>query len=115
MEHSDTRIYWESFGQGEPLLLIAGVNGGTWTWEEFIEAWSPHFRVIVFDNMGAGRSSKPNRPYSIKEMADHAATTLDEAKEKQANVVGLSMGGVIHALLVIAIIVVLIQVIQGRR
>ncbi len=95
MEHGDTRIYWESFGQGEPLLLIAGVNGGTWTWEEFIEAWSPHFRVIVFDNMGAGRSSKPNRPYSIKEMADHAATTLDVAKEKQANVVGLSMGGMI--------------------
>ncbi|MEN8758442.1 MAG: lmo0937 family membrane protein [Desulfobacterales bacterium] len=28
---------------------------------------------------------------------------------------GYTMGGVIHALLVIAIIVVLIQVIQGRR
>ena len=89
------KIYWESYGQGEPLLLISGVNGGTWTWEEFIEAWSPHFRVIVFDNMGAGRSSKPNRPYSIKEMADHAAAILDAAKEKQANVVGLSMGGMI--------------------
>jgi pimeloyl-ACP methyl ester carboxylesterase len=89
------KIYWESCGQGEPLLLISGVNGGTWTWEEFIEAWSPHFRVIVFDNMGAGRSSKPNRPYSIKEMADHAAAVLNAAKEKQANVVGLSMGGMI--------------------
>ncbi|MBK5100831.1 MAG: lmo0937 family membrane protein [Desulfobacteraceae bacterium] len=28
---------------------------------------------------------------------------------------GYTMGGVIHALLVIAIVVVLIQVIQGRR
>jgi pimeloyl-ACP methyl ester carboxylesterase len=45
--------------------------------------------------MGAGRSSKPNRPYSIKEMADHAAAVLNAAKEKQANVVGLSMGGMI--------------------
>jgi len=91
----DIKIYWESYGQGKPLLLIAGVNGGTWTWEEFVEAWSAHFRVIVFDNMGAGRSSKPNRPYSIREMADHAAAILDAAKEKQANVVGLSMGGMI--------------------
>ena len=30
-------------------------------------------------------------------------------------ITGYTMGGVIHALLVIAIIVVLIQVIQGRR
>ncbi|MBW1747889.1 MAG: alpha/beta hydrolase, partial [Deltaproteobacteria bacterium] len=57
---SGIKIYWESCGQGEPLLLISGVSGGTWTFEESIEKWSPHYRVIVFDNMGAGRSSKPN-------------------------------------------------------
>lgn len=91
----DIKIYWESYGHGEPLLLIAGVSGGTWTWEESIEVWSPHFRVIVFDNMGAGRSSKPNRPYSIEEMADHAAAVLDAAKETHGNVMGFSMGGMI--------------------
>ena len=92
---SDIKIYWESCGRGEPLLLISGISGGTWTFEESIEKWSPHYRVIVFDNMGAGRSSKPNRPCSIGEMADHAAAVIDAAEEKQANVVGLSMGGMI--------------------
>ena len=53
----DIEIYWESHGRGKPLLLISGVSGGTWTWEESIGVWSPHFRVIVFDNMGAGRDS----------------------------------------------------------
>jgi 3-oxoadipate enol-lactonase len=91
----DLRIHWESYGKKEPLLLISGVSGGTWSWEENIEAWSPHFRVIVFDNIGAGRSSKPNRPYTIEEMADHAAAVLDAAGVKQAGVVGLSMGGMI--------------------
>ena len=91
----DVRIHWESYGEKEPLLLISGVSGGTWTWEENIEAWSPHFRVIVFDNIGAGRSGKPNRPYTIEEMADHAAAVLDAAGVKQAGVVGLSMGGMI--------------------
>lgn len=91
----DLRIYWESYGKNEPLLLISGVSGGTWTWEESVELWSPHFRVIVFDNIGAGRSSKPNRPYTIEEMADHAAAVLDAAQVKQAGVVGLSMGGMI--------------------
>ena len=89
------RIHWESFGEKEPLLLISGVSGGTWSWEESIEAWSPHFRVIVFDNIGAGRSSKPNRPYTIEEMADHAAAVLDAAGVTRAGVAGLSMGGMI--------------------
>jgi pimeloyl-ACP methyl ester carboxylesterase len=91
----DLSIHWESYGEKEPLLLISGVSGGTWTWAESIEAWSPHFRIIVFDNIGAGRSSMPNRPYSIDEMADHAAAVLDAAQVKQAGVVGLSMGGMI--------------------
>ena len=91
----DLRIYWESYGKKEPLLLISGVSGGTWSWEESIEAWSPHFRVIVFDNIGAGRSSKPNCPYTIEEMADHAAAVLDAVGVRQAGVVGLSMGGMI--------------------
>jgi len=75
--------------------LISGVSGGTWSWEESIEAWSPHFRVIVFDNIGAGRSSKPNRPYTIEEMADHAAVVLDAVGVRRVGVVGLSMGGMI--------------------
>jgi len=97
----DLKIYWESYGEKEPLLLISGVSGGTWTWEENIEAWSPHFRVIVFDNIGAGQSSKPNRPYTIEEMADHAARVLDAAGVKQAGVLGLSMGGMIAQELVL--------------
>lgn len=91
----DLSIHWESYGEKEPLLLISGVSGGTWTWAESIEAWSPHFRVIVFDNIGSGRSSKPDRPYTIEEMADHAAAVLDAAGVRQTGVVGLSMGGMI--------------------
>jgi pimeloyl-ACP methyl ester carboxylesterase len=89
------KIHWESYGGKNPLLLISGVSGGTWSWEESIEAWSPHFRVIAFDNIGAGRSGKPNRPYTIEEMADHAAAVLDASGVRQAGVVGLSMGGMI--------------------
>jgi len=91
----DLRIHWESHGKKEPLLLISGVSGGTWSWKESIEAWSPNFRVIVFDNIGAGRSSKPNRPYTVEEMADHAAAVLHAAGVRRAGVVGLSMGGMI--------------------
>jgi pimeloyl-ACP methyl ester carboxylesterase len=91
----ELKIHWESYGEKAPLLLISGVGGGTWTWEEGIAAWSPHFRVIAFDNIGGGRSSMPDRPYMMAEMADHAAAVLDAAGVEQAGVVGLSMGGMI--------------------
>jgi len=91
----DIKIYWESRGEGEPLLIISGVSGGTWSYEESIAAWSPHFRVLVCDNMGAGLSSKPDRPYTIAQMADHAAAVMDAADAERAYVVGLSMGGMI--------------------
>ena len=91
----DLKIHWESYGEKDPLLLISGVGGGTWTWEEGIAAWSSDFRVIAFDNIGAGRSSMPDRPYTMAEMADHAAAVLDAAGVQQAGVVGLSMGGMI--------------------
>ena len=91
----DVRIFWESHGQGEPILIITGVGGGTWSYEDAINAWSPHHRVIVFDNIGAGLSDMPDRPYRIEEMADHAAAVLDAAGETRAQVMGLSMGGMI--------------------
>jgi len=91
----DIEIYWESHGKGSPILIISGVSGGTWSYEESIAEWSPHFRVLVFDNIGAGLSSKPDRPYDIGEMADYAAVVLDAAHEERAHVVGLSMGGMV--------------------
>jgi len=91
----DVEIYWESHGKGAPLLIISGVSGGTWSYEESIAAWSPHFRVLVFDNMGSGLSSKPDRPYAIAQMADHAAAVLDGAHVERGYIVGLSMGGMI--------------------
>ena len=91
----DVEIYWESQGQGEPVLIITGVGGGTWSYEDAINAWSPHHRVIVFDNIGAGLSDMPDRPYRIEEMADHAAAILDTAGETGAHVMGFSMGGMI--------------------
>lgn len=92
---ADVDIYWESYGRGRPVLLISGVGGGTWSWQQQIEALSPRFRVLVFDNLGGGRSSMPDRPYSIGEMAQHGAAVLGAAREDCAHLLGLSMGGMI--------------------
>ncbi len=88
-------IYWEESGSGDPLLLIMGLAADSIAWMMQREAFASHYRTIVFDNRGVGRSSKPAGPYSIAQMADDAAALLDGIGIARAHVVGVSMGGMI--------------------
>ena len=55
--------------------------------------FSKRRRVIAFDNRGAGRTDKPDIPYTIEMMADDAAGLLRTLEVKRADVLGVSMGG----------------------
>jgi pimeloyl-ACP methyl ester carboxylesterase len=89
------RLYWEESGHGEPLLLIMGLGATHEWWGRVTPAVAPHFRTIVFDNRGVGKSDVPPGPYSIPEMADDAVAVLDAAGVESAHVFGASMGGMI--------------------
>lgn len=91
----DILMYYEEAGSGEPLLLIAGLGADLQTWRFQVADLSKSFRVITFDNRGAGRSSAPDRPYTISAMAADAVALLDHLGIAKANVVGWSMGGFI--------------------
>jgi 3-oxoadipate enol-lactonase len=88
-------MYYEEHGHGDPLLLIMGLAADSVAWMFQLPAFSEHYRTIVFDNRGVGRTSKPAGPYSIAQMADDAAGLLDAAGIQRAHVVGVSMGGMI--------------------
>jgi len=88
-------LYYEEHGSGDPLLLIMGLAADSMAWLFQIPDFSKHYRTIVFDNRGVGRSSKPAGPYSIHQMADDAAGLLDVIGISRAHVVGVSMGGMI--------------------
>ena len=88
-------IYYEEHGAGEPLLLIMGLGANTTGWDHQIPDFSQHYRVIAFDNRGAGRSDKPREPYTIPQMADDAASLLDALGVQWSHVYGMSMGGMI--------------------
>jgi pimeloyl-ACP methyl ester carboxylesterase len=88
-------VYYEEHGSGDPLLLIMGLAADSLAWLFQLPEFSQHYRTVVFDNRGVGRSSKPAGPYSIAQMADDAAGLLEQLGIQRTHVVGVSMGGMI--------------------
>jgi 3-oxoadipate enol-lactonase len=94
-------LYYEVQGTGDPLLLIAGFASDHTYWSPVVPALASHFRVIAFDNRGAGQSSSLEASISVRQMAEDAAGLLDAAGLHDAigvgpvHLAGHSMGGMI--------------------
>ena len=89
------RICWEEEGTGDPLLMIMGLGFSMAMWRELRHILAEHFRAILFDNRGVGKSNVPLLPFSMASMADDAACVMDAAGVASAHVLGISMGGMI--------------------
>jgi 3-oxoadipate enol-lactonase len=81
-------------GVGEPLLLIGGFNSNRSIWIGQFPVLNKYFRVITFDNRGAGRTEKQG-PYSIQIMTEDAVGLLNRLNIRKTHVLGISLGGLI--------------------
>lgn len=80
-------------GFGEPLILLHG-NGEDLTYfEQQMEAFSPHFRVIAIDTRGHGNTPRGVAPFTIRQFADDLLGFMDANKIEKANILGFSDGG----------------------
>jgi len=95
MEIDNIKLYYEITGEGQPLLLIHGLGSSSRDWEKQVPVFSERYMVITFDVRGHGRSDKPRGPYSIPLFADDLASLMRKLGIAQANIVGISMGGMI--------------------
>jgi 3-oxoadipate enol-lactonase len=89
------KLHWEGFGEGPPVLLIAGQGMTLDGWWATIPVLARSFRVIAFDNRDTGRSSRVPWPYSVGQMAADAVSVLDAAGEACAHVYGISLGSLV--------------------
>jgi len=91
----DYELNYVDRGDGPPLVLIHGLAGDQSAWLPQLEAWSESYRVIAFDNRGAGRSTQVDEPISTKDMAHDTLGLMDALGVESACIVGRSMGGAI--------------------
>ncbi len=92
----DIDIYYEVHGDGpQTLVMIRGLGSNLTAWYEQTPEFARHFRTVVFDNRGAGRTDKPDAPYSLRQMAADTAGLMDALGIRRAALLGISMGGMI--------------------
>jgi pimeloyl-ACP methyl ester carboxylesterase len=87
-------IYYESYGDGPPLVLIPGFASGAWSWAWQTGELYKNFRVITFDPRGIASSPViEDAPVSIGSIADDVAGLLESLGIIKASVLGVSFGG----------------------
>jgi len=93
---NDIQVYYEAKGEGYPLVMITGLGDNLDCWDpRLVEELSRRFKLVMFDNRGAGQTDVSDKKYSIKLFADDTAGLMDVLGISKAYILGHSMGGMI--------------------
>jgi pimeloyl-ACP methyl ester carboxylesterase len=93
LDVNDIKVYYEVYGEGEPLLLLHGNGGSIENFIYQIPELSKHFQVIAIDSRAQGRSSDSDKEISYALMASDMSEFIDKLNLGKVNVVGWSDGG----------------------
>lgn len=94
---NEIEIYYEMHGSEDKpyLTLFEGWGTAIWMWFKQLPYFSEHYRVLIFDNRGVGRSTKPDESYTMEMFVEDANTLMKELGIQKTHVLGFSMGGFI--------------------
>ncbi len=88
-------LYYERTGAGPAVVLIPGLGGDGRFWAGVMAALQDRFDVLVVDHRGAGRSDRPDGPYTIAGISQDVLAIMDAEGIAAAHLVGHSTGGAI--------------------
>jgi len=77
------------------LVLIQGMGLDRSGWRPVLRKLRRHFRPVLVDNRGSGRSGVPAASFEVADMAADVVAVLDEAGIGRAHVMGASLGGMV--------------------
>lgn len=92
------KIHYVELGSGPTVILLHNLGGDLSEWDKNIGPLSKKYRVIAFDQVGAGQSDKPLINYRASTWVDFLEGVCKELKIEQASLLGHSLsGGVVAA------------------
>ena len=95
------KMYYEIYGQGQPMLLIHGNGGDIASMGNQIEYFSKYYKCIIADSRAHGKTEEGAGRLTYEQMADDWSALLDQLKMDSTYVIGWSDGGILGLLLAI--------------
>ena len=95
IESNGVKLYYETHGEGEVLLLLHGNTMTHDMWTPWVEDLSKEHRVITVDMRGHGQSNNPTTEFSHKESAIDFYGLLDKLEVDEFKAMGFSSGSLI--------------------
>ncbi len=86
-------LYYESHGQGEPLIFVPSTAFSGEVWKPAQMALAGSLNTIFHDPRGCGRSVAAQGVYTIEQMALDIVSLMDHLQIRSAHLIGHSMGG----------------------
>ena len=88
-----TRLYYETMGEGFPLILLDGLACNGFIWRRMLPYFYGKMLILHPHYRGHGRSSKPRTPQTrIMHIVEDIVQIMEKEKIKKAVVAGHSMG-----------------------
>lgn len=87
------KVYYETHGEGKPLILLNGIMMSTKSWTIFKETFSHQNRLILVDFLDQGQSDKVLKPYTQDLQVEVLKGLIEELGYEKVNLLGISYGG----------------------
>ncbi len=89
-------IYYEVKGKGRRwLVFLNGLLADTTSWSQVVHRFTRHYKVLLYDCRGQGRSQKPDGIYYLEEHEKDLVALMDLLGIEKASLIGLSSGGAV--------------------
>lgn len=95
------QMYYETYGQGAPMVLVHGNGGSVASMANQIEYFKSKYKIIVADSRAQGKSGDTNNRLTYEQITDDWAALLDQLHIDSACFIGWSDGGIESLLMAI--------------
>jgi pimeloyl-ACP methyl ester carboxylesterase len=95
---TDVRLYYETFGSGEPLVFVHGGGMSHEFWEQQTYTFADRYRVIAYDLRGHGESDKPPHGHQFQRFVQDLEALLKHLGVGRVTLICHAVGGYVGML-----------------
>jgi len=86
-------LYYEIYGEGEPLFLLHGYTQSSKSWKPYVKNYEKEYEVYLIDLTGHGKSEPFKEDLSVRSVAQDLNALIQYLKLEKIKAIGFSFGG----------------------